>query len=183
MTEIHIVEAITDGEYGCPLDRIVEIGICKANIETGIVESLYSEKVFLEPGSFTKKQKAFLLEKHHLTPEDLKDGCSLEEIVERTMKVLRGTTVTSFDSSVTIGKFLAFEPWDISKEMSVMSSVSSLLPKPVVLDEKLTEKEKIITAYRMIFPDDEHCVGDGESALDLAIKTGYILIKLWNLKI
>ena len=48
----YIVEALTDGDYGFPLDRIVEIGICRVDIDTKDVESMYCSRIRLEEGSF-----------------------------------------------------------------------------------------------------------------------------------
>ena len=59
--EIFVVQVVTDGDYGFPLDRVCEIGICRVDIDTANVESVYSARVFLEPGSFTKKQKSLLV--------------------------------------------------------------------------------------------------------------------------
>ena len=60
--EIFVVQVVTDGDYGFPLDRVCEIGICKVDLEKVTVDSVYSARTFLEPGSFTKKQKAYFEE-------------------------------------------------------------------------------------------------------------------------
>lgn len=177
MDTVYVVEVHTDGEYGFPRDRIAEIGICRVDTGTGDVESAFSTRVHLEPGSFMKRQRQYLYATSGLTPEDLAVGMPEAEAARQVKRILAGKTVTSFDIGYTFKKFLVYDPWDITLEMSVMSSASVGLP-PSLREGTLSQPEMIRRAYGTLFPDDEKGIGDGRSALDLALMTSFILLEM-----
>ena len=74
---VFVIQVLSDGNYGFPLDRIVEIGIVKIDIESSTVESVYSERIFLEDGSFTKKQREYLRNISGLDVSDLSKGLGI----------------------------------------------------------------------------------------------------------
>ena len=99
------------------------------------------------------------------------------EAARQVKRILSGKTVTSFDIGYTFKKFLVYDPWDITREMSVMSSASVGLP-PSLREGPLSQPEMIRRAYGTLFPDDEKGIGDGRSALDLALMTSFILLEM-----
>lgn len=175
--EIFVVQVVTDGDYGFPLDRVCEIGICKVDLEKVTVDSVYSARTFLEPGSFTKKQKAYFEETSGESVDVLMNGTPLDYIVEDVKRLLNGKTVTSFDVSFTIKKFLINEPWDITKEMTIMGSGGRGIPSSVLGDQPKNENLAIYNAYKALFPNDEMCIGDGRTALDLALKSSFLMLR------
>ena len=175
--EVFVVQVVTDGDYGFPLDRVCEIGICKVDLDTGNVESAYSARIRLEPGSFTKKQKDYFERVSGESIETLMDGVPLDLVVADVKGLLKGRTITSFDISFAIKKFLVNEPWDISKEMTIMASGGRGIPPTALGDEPKNENLAIDSAYDLLFPDDEMGIGDGRSALDLALKSSFLMLK------
>lgn len=179
--EVFVIQAITDGEYGFPLDRVCEIGICRVDLGRRTVDSVYSARVFLEEGSFTKKQRSYFEESTGEPVSILSDGMPLEVVVEDVKALLRGGTVTSFDVSFTIKRFLINEPWDISKEMTVMASAGRGIPASVLGDRPKNENLAIESAYSHLFPDDSACIGTGRTALDLALRSSYLMLRARDL--
>lgn len=175
--EVFVVQVVTDGDYGFPLDRVCEIGICKVDLDTASVESIYSARIFLEPGSFTKKQRAYFEDTSGEKVEVLLEGIPLEDVVTDVKELLTGKTITSFDVSFTIKKFLINEPWDISKEMTVMASGGRGLPPTALGDQPKNENLAISKAYDLLFPDDSMGIGNGRSALDIALKSSFLMLR------
>lgn len=175
--EVFVVQVVTDGDYGFPLDRVCGIGICKVDLESGNVESVYSESILLEPGSFTKKQKEYFERTSGKEVAYLLDGRPADEVVSEVKELLSGRTVTSFDVSFTMKKFLINEPWDITKEMTVMCSAGRGIPAWALGEEPKNENLAIDSAYRAMFPDDAMGIGDGRTALDLALKSSFLMLK------
>ena len=175
--EVFVVQVVSDGDYGFPLDRVCEIGICKVDLDTAIVDSVYSARVLLEPGSFTKKQRAYFEKTSGEPVEVLLNGTPLNDIVTDVKELLEGKTVTSFDVSFTIKKFLINEPWDISKEMTVMASGGRGIPPSALGDDPKNENLAITHAYELLFPDDSMGIGNGRSALDIALKSSFLMLK------
>jgi len=173
---IYVVEALTDGDYGFPLDRIAEIGICRVDLDTKDVESLYGSRILLEEGSFTAKQREYLENHSRIKIKDLQDAPDLYTVIDDVSEILRGQTVTSFDISMTVNKFLAFEPWCLTHEMTVMSSVGSLVPEALKGPDPKDERSSISYAYDALYPKDTPAAKEGDTALDMAIRTAFILL-------
>lgn len=175
---IYIVEALTDGSYGFPLDRIVEIGIARADLDSKNVESMYCSRVMLDDGSFTSKQRDYLKEHFNLTPDDLKDAPDQFTVIEEVADILVDKTVTSFNINYPINKFLALEPWGLTHMMTVMSSVGAGIPELSRSVDHADNAKAIDCCYRCMFPDDSPAAGEGDSALDLAIRTAYMMLRI-----
>lgn len=177
---IYVVEALTDGSYGFPLDRIAEIGIARADVDSGNVESVYSSRVMLDEGSFTTKQKDYLRDHFGLTPSDLADAPDQSVVIEEVAGILAGKTVTSFNIGIPINKFLALEPWGLTHMMTVMSSVGAGVPEISRGRDHADSADAIDFCYRCMFPDDIPAAGGGRGALDLAIRTAHMMLKIRN---
>lgn len=173
---IYIVETLTDGDYGFPLDRIAEIGICRVDLETKDVESLYGSRIMLEEGSFTAKQREYLENHSCIRISELQDAPDLYTVIDEVAGILRGKTVTSFDIGMSVNRFLAFEPWCLTHEMTVMSSVGSLVPENMKGPDPDDERAAILCAYDALYPKDTPAAREGDSALDMAIRTAFILL-------
>ncbi len=173
---IYIVEALTDGDYGFPLDRIAEIGICRVDLETKDVESLYGSRIMLEEGSFTAKQREYLENHSHIKVSELQDAPDLYTVIDEVAEILREKTVTSFDIGMSVNRFLAFEPWCLTHMMTVMSSVGSGVPEDMKGPNPKDERSAIRYAYDAMYPNDTPAAREGDSALDMAIRTAFILL-------
>ena len=178
MDDVYVVQVNTDGDSGFPKDRVVEIGIARADLSTGHVDSFYYNRVALPPGSFMRRQREYMLANSGLTPEDLQSGRPEEEVVADVKRLLNGRTVTSFDIGVTFMRFLLMDPWDLTHEATLMASCSAGLPASLKGRADRNENEMIRLAYDALFPGDAKGMGDGRSALDLALKSAFIMLEL-----
>ena len=178
----YIVEALTDGDYGFPLDRIAEIGICRVDLDTKDVESMYCSRIRLEEGSFTAKQRDFLENHSGIKVSELEDAPEPDTVIEEVAGLLSGKTVTSFDIGMTVNKFLAFEPWCLTHEMTVMSSVGATVPEEIKGPDPDDERSAIRHAYDALYPNDVPAAREGETALDMAIRTAFIMLGIRELR-
>lgn len=178
----YIVEALTDGDYGFPLDRIAEIGICRVDLDTKDVESMYCSRIRLEEGSFTAKQRDFLENHSGIKVSELADAPESDTVIEEVAGLLSGKTVTSFDIGMTVNKFLAFEPWCLTHEMTVMSSVGATVPEEIKGPDPDDERSAIRHAYDALYPNDVPAAREGETALDMAIRTAFIMLGIRELR-
>ena len=74
-------------------------------------------------------------------------------------------------------KFLINEPWDISKEITVMTSGGRGIPASALDENPKNENLAIDSAYRNLFPDDAMGIADGRDALDLTLKSSFLMLK------
>ncbi len=173
---IYVVETLTDGSYGFPLDRVAEIGICRVDTGTKDVESLYCSRIRLEEGSFTAKQREYLENHSGIRVSELQDAPDQDTVIGEVADILTGRTVTSFDIAMSVNRFLAFEPWCLTHMMTVMSSVGSGVPEDFKGPDPDDERSAILHAYDAIYPNDTPAARDGGTALDMAIRTAFILL-------
>ena len=173
---VYIVETLTDGDYGFPLDRVAEIGICRVDLDSKDVESLYCSRIKLEEGSFTAKQREYLEKHSSITVKELQDAPDQDIVIEEVADILTGQTVTSFDIGMSVNKFLAFEPWCLTHMMVVMSSVGAAVPQDMKGPNPKDERMAIRYAYDAMYPNDTPAAREGETALDMAIRTAFILL-------
>jgi hypothetical protein len=179
---VYIVEALTDGDYGFPLDRIAEIGICRVDMDTKTVESMYGSRIRLEEGSFTAKQREYLENHSHIKVSELQDAPDLYTVIDEVAEILRGKTVTSFDIGMSVNRFLAFEPWCLTHEMTVMSSVGASVPEEIKGPDPNDERSAIRYAYDALYPNDTPAARDGDTALDMAIRTAFIMLGMREIR-
>lgn len=178
----YIVETLTDGDYGFPLDRIAEIGICRVDLDTKDVESMYCSRIRLDEGSFTSKQRDYLENHSGIRVSELADAPELDEVIGEVADILSGKTVTSFDIGMSVNRFLAFEPWCLTHEMIVMSSVGATVPDEIKGPEPNDERSAIGYAYDALYPNDVPAAKEGDTALDMAIRTAFIMLGIRELR-
>ena len=179
---IYIVEALTDGDYGFPLDRIAEIGICRVDMDTKTVESMYGSRIMLEEGSFTAKQREYLEKHSGIKVSELADAPDQYDVIDEVANILTGQTVTSFDIGLTVNRFLAFEPWGLTHMMTVMSSVGATVPEEIKGPNPDDEKSAIAYAYDALYPNDTPAAREGDTALDMAIRTAFIMLGIREIR-
>jgi len=176
--DIYVIQVISDGPNGFPKDEIVQIGIGAVDLGNNDVESVYFATVKSNPDEWSDEKKEYLHTNSLLSDDDVQNGVSLDEVYKQVKSILSGSDVTSFNIVNTFTKYLINEPWDLTHEVTIMPSVGSRLPSNFYSTDISKEKGLIIKAYDKIFPDDVNGIGSGETALDLALRTSYILLFL-----
>lgn len=176
--KIHVIQIISSGPTGFPDDGIVQIGISAVDVAHSDVESAYLSTILSNPNELSEEKRDYIRTCSPLSDEDLRGGVPIDEVCKEVKSLLFGSYVTSFNITNTFTKYLINEPWDLTHEVTIMPSVGSRLPSDLYSADASEEKRSIIDAYDRIFPDDPNGIGDAETALDLAIRTSYILLFL-----
>jgi hypothetical protein len=174
--DIYVMQVVSDGPEGFPRDEIVDVGICGIDLERMEVDSIYSMFVSYDDTVLTDDKKKYLAD-NGISADDVRKGASVASVCADVKRLLRGRTVASFDVRNVFYRYMVNEPWDLTKEVSVMPSVGSRLPRPAnpgPSDENLS----IRNAYRRIFGDEHADLNNGKRALDHALMSSDILIEL-----
>lgn len=178
VTDMYVIEVNADGDKGYPDNIVVEVGVCRVDLDRMDFDSIYNDIILLDPLNMGKTSLDWLTDTAGIDVRELYMGSPQEEIVSKVREILRGNEVACFDIGETFGRFLLFEPWDFTKEMTIMSSVSSRMPRNASPILKTNLQERIGYAYSKLCPDDPADVGDGRRALQLAQMTSEIMIRL-----
>lgn len=176
--DMYVIEVNADGDKGYPDNIVVEVGVCKVDLDRMDFDSIYSDIIVLDPLNMGKTSLDWLTDTAGIDVRELYMGLPQEEVVSNVKKLLKGNEVACFDIGETFGRFLLFEPWDFTKEMTIMSSVSSRMPRNASPILKTNLQGRIGYAYAKLCPDDPADVGDGRRALQLAQMTSEITIRL-----
>lgn len=175
---MYVIEVNADGDKGYPDNIVVEVGVCKVDLDRMDFDSIYNDIILLNPVDMGKTSLDWLTDTAGIDVRELYLGTPQEEVVSNVKELLKGNEVACFDVGVTFGRFLLYEPWDFTKEITVMSSISSRIPSNASPIVKTNLQERIGYAYSKLCPDDLANIGKGRRALHLAQMTSEIVIKL-----
>lgn len=175
---MYVIEVNADGDKGYPDNIIVEVGICRVDLDRMDFDSIYNDIILLDPLNMGKTSLDWLTDTAGIDVRELYLGSPQEEVVSKVKEILKGNEVACFDVGETFGRFLLFEPWDLTKKVTIMSSVSSRIPSNASPILKTNLQERIGYAYSKICPDDLAEIKDGRRALHLAQMTSEIIIRL-----
>ena len=174
--DVCVVQVVSDGPEGYPKDGVADIGICGIDLEKMDISSIYSMFVFYDDGALTDEKMKYLAD-NGISADDLRKGAPIRSVCDDVKDMLNGRTVASFDIRNVFYRYMVNEPWDLTKETTVMPSICSRLPRSLNLDPS-HENAAIRNAYRKIFDDDPMNIGDGKRALDHALMSSAILTEL-----
>ena len=177
MSEITVVQVITGGDRGFPYDSIVQIGYI--TVDTGTRELGGGELVTIRSDRDDWPQKVREYVGDRITDEELADGLEKDDAVAKVKKDLKGRDATSFEISNTFGRYLSFEPWDLTLETSILPSISFRMPSTVRGMDTSRENLFIDRAYTRYLPDDPLGLGGSRrNALDYARESAMLLLFL-----
>ena len=165
MDDVHVVEIAVTGPKGAPNDRVVEIAVCRVLFDGSDFDTLYSDSIALDPLDLGKGPLDYLESNYGITAQDLYAGSPEGRVVEDFQKILFGAECTSYNVGNVFGKHLNFEPWDATRNLTLLPSVSVRLPAEL---RGPPEHLLIRRAYMSLCPGDPAGVGDGRHAIDLA---------------
>ncbi len=175
MTETYVVEIVATGAGGYPKEQVAEIAICRI---TGTeFETTYCNGICLDPLDLGKNSLDYLSENHGIEAEDLYTGSPLDAVVADVQKLLFGNECTAYDAGNVFGRYLAFEPWDLTGNATILPSLSSRLPRD--LKGPVSEESRMLeSAYETLCPGDPAQTNGGRRALHLAQMASCILLEL-----
>lgn len=175
--DVYVMQIISDGPAGYPKDEVVDVGICGITFDKMEIDSLYSMVVRYDTSQWNDDKKEYLGHSS-LTLDDIASGIDIEEACKDVKDLLSGRSVASFDIRNVFYRYMVNEPWDLTKEVNVMPSVSSRLPSSLRCSDPSKENSKILESYTRSFDGDPMDIKDGRRALDHALMTSAVLMEL-----
>lgn len=177
MDEVYVVEIATTGSAGAPRDAVAEVAVCRMLADGSDFDTVFDSVIALDPRNIGKDALDFLSEEYEINAEDLYAGEELSDVVSRFQGKVFGRECTSYNVGAVFGKHLNFEPWDCTRNLTVLPSIS------IRLDSDLKgpperEHALIREAYERMCPGDPACVGGGRRAVHLAQMAVSVLMRL-----
>ena len=169
MDDVYIVEAAFTGPGAFPMERVIEVAVCRMHKDGEDFDTVYDSFVQTDPMDVGKDSLDFIQENYGITAEVLYAAPEEEIVVKELLEKLRGTECTSFDVNRTFGQFLCVEPWDLNGELELFASISSRLPP----EHNRTLEE----AYEYVTPGNPMKV-EGRTAMDRCLMSTSIMMKL-----
>lgn len=169
MDDVYIVEASFTGPKGFPIDKAVEVAVCRMHRDGNDFDTVYQSFVFTDPMDIGKDALDYLQEQYGITAEMLYAAPPIDVVAKELHDKLVDTEATSFDVNRTFGQFLCVEPWDLNGELSLFASISSRLPPEY--SSSLREAYDYVTPGN---PMDVH----GSTAMDRCLMSTSIMMKL-----
>ena len=169
MDDVYIVEASFTGPKGFPIDKAVEVAVCRMHRDGNDFDTVYQSFVFTDPMDIGKDALDYLQEQYGITAEMLYAAPPIDVVAKELHDKLVDTEATSFDVNRTFGQFLCVEPWDLNGELSLFASISSRLPPEY--SSSLREAYDYVTPRN---PMDVH----GSTAMDRCLMSTSIMMRL-----
>ncbi|MCL2148100.1 MAG: hypothetical protein FWH47_02025 [Methanomassiliicoccaceae archaeon] len=174
--EIFVVQALATGPDGFPYDEIADLAICRVDLDRGEYRTVYHNVIYYDPKRLGKKKLDYLLGICGLSAEEIYAGDPEEKVAEDVASIIDGKDIAAFDGKQEFGRYMTFDPWDITYRSSVMPSVSSKMPISLKCRSPADEPVTIRKAYRRLLKGDPACVGTGRRAIHLAQMTSELMI-------
>ncbi|MDR1690822.1 MAG: hypothetical protein LBR42_03120 [Candidatus Methanoplasma sp.] len=176
--EIFVIQAIPSGQDGFPYDEIVDIAVCKVDLGTNEYSTVYHNVIYYDPKQLGKKKLDYLSGKGGLFAEEIYAGEPEKKVAEEVMAMIEGKQVAAFDSKQEFGRYMSFDPWNITYKCTVMPSVSAKMPISLKCSTPSDEPVTIRKAYKRLLRNDPACVGAGRRAVHLALMTSELMIHM-----
>jgi len=176
--EIFVIQAIPTGPDGFPYDEIVDIAVCKVDLEDSSYTLVYRNVIYYDPKVLGKKKLDYLTGIGGLSAEEIYAGEPEKKVAEDVRRIIDGKSIAAFDGKQEFGRYMTFDPWDITYRSAVMPSVSSKMPVSLKCRFPSDEPITIRKAYRRLLKGDPACVGAGRRAVHLAQMASELMIHM-----
>ncbi len=178
MGEILVIELNGTGPKGYPDDLVAEIAVCRILPDYGDFDTVYQKTVSHDPLNLGRQSLEWIYEKSGMPAEEFYYGTGMAEIASEVKEIVGGNEVACFDVREVFGKYLLYEPWDMTFDVTVLPSVSFRISSGKGSDKTAEINGRISSAYLDMYPGDPAGIGRGRRALHLAQMTSMILIGL-----
>lgn len=177
MDEVYVVEVATTGPNGAPNDGVVQIGICRMLPDGSDFDSVYSGTVCIDPRDIGSDSLNYLSERYGIMAEHLYAGEPSDVVIGCFQDSVFGKDCTSFNVANVFGKHLNYEPWDATRNLTLLPSICSRLD-PEFKARPEDYPDSIVRAYRRFCPEDPAEVGEGRGAMELSMMSVSVLMQL-----
>ena len=183
--EIYVIDTETTGLERS--DLVVEVGICKVNTADCSVKDVYSSVVGYDVSKWDKpKKNAWIFSNSDLKLDDVKNAKKYIEVVNDIKGILFGKNVTAYNISFDFGKFLQYDPWNLTKSgirlrgcLMLAADYIDEIPRSIENDD-FRSWPKLDVAYSVLCPDDPADIKGEQThrALSDARMASHILLKM-----
>jgi len=174
--EIFVIQALPTGPDGFPYDEIVDIAVCCVDLDRSEYLTVYHNVIYYDPKQLGKKKLDYLFGIGGLSAEEIYAGDPERKVADETAQIIDGKNIASFDGKQEFGRYMTFDPWDITYRSTVMPSVSSKMPVSLKCRFPSDEPVTIRKAYKRLLRNDPACIGTGRRAIHLAQMTSELMI-------
>lgn len=174
MQPIYVLDLETTGLIGEPLDKAVEIGIARVDLERGRVYPEYARIINQELTPF--QQQSWVFENTDLSPLDVLNSPHSQYRVAMELSLFYpGQHFTSYNRAFDFDKFI--DHWNVPLAYApcIMEECSEIWNDGILL--------KAQRAYDLLCPDNPAGLEDGREAhraLSDAVMEGYILCRAFE---
>ena len=176
--EIFVVQVLPSGPDGYPYDEIVDIAVCRVDLDKNEYSTVYHNVIYYDPKYLGKKKLDYLMAIGKLTAEEIYAGDPEKKVAEEVMRLIGGKNIAAFDSKHEFGRYMTYDPWDITYRTTVMPSVSSKMPVSLKCRFPSDEPVTIRKAYRRLLKNDPARIGTGRRAIHLAQMSSELMIHM-----
>lgn len=111
---ILVLDTETTGLEGAPKDVVVDVGICRVDLQRGTVEDVYSSVLGYDTSEWDDYLKnAWIFENTDMSLEMVESAPPALSVIADVRRILRRQPVTSYNTGYDFGKFLYEEPWSM----------------------------------------------------------------------
>ncbi|MCL1979197.1 MAG: hypothetical protein FWG60_03465 [Methanomassiliicoccaceae archaeon] len=176
--EIFVIQALSTGPDGFPYDEIADIAVCTVDLEKNVYRTVYHNLIYYDPRHLGKRKLDYLYATGGISPEEIYAGDPERKVAEEVLKIIGGKEIATFESKQEFGRYMSFDPWDITYRSTVMPSVSSKMPISLKCRDPSDEPVTIRKAYRRLLKNDPAQVGTGRRSIHLAQMTSELMIHM-----
>jgi hypothetical protein len=176
--EIFVIQALTTGKDGFPYDEIVDIAVCRVDLDKSEYQTVYHNVIYYDPKKLGKQKLDYLSGTGGPFAEEIYAGDPEKKVSEDVRSIIEGKNIAAFDARQEFGRYMTCDPWDITYRSSVMPSVSSKMPVSLKCKDPSDGPTTIRKAYRRLLRNDPACVGVGRRAVHLAQMTSELMIHM-----
>ena len=169
MDDVYVVEAAYTGPNGFPMDRVIEVSVCRVLKDGSDYDTVYDSFVFTDPIDVGKDSLDYIQETYGITAETLYAAPDVDVIAKELLVKLKDKECTSFDVNRTFGQFLCVEPWDLNGEITFLPSINGRIPPEYA--------GSIKDAYDYVTPGNPMGVS-AKTSMDLCLMSTSIMMKL-----
>ncbi len=177
MDDVYVVQIASTGPKGMPTEAVSEVAVCRMLADGSDFDTVLDESVAMDPRDLGKESLDWMSASYGINPEELYGGEDRDTVVKRVQNALFGRECTSYNVNNVFGKYLCYEPWDCTGELTLLPAISGRLPADLRGPAE-REHELIRAAYDSLCPGDPACVGDGRRAVHLAQMSASIMMAL-----
>ena len=176
--EIFVIQALPSGPDGFPYDEIVDIAVCMVDLEKSTYRTVYHNVIFYDPKALGKKKLDYLAGNGGIFAEEIYAGDPEKKVAEEISEIIDGKNIAAYDSRQVFGRYMTFDPWDITYRSTVMPSVSAKMPISLKCRSPDEEPITIRKAYKRLLRNDPACIGTGRRAIHLAQMSAELMIHM-----